>query len=86
MIYTTDWLYIDTDEFETAEDVKVTISELDLEMSSLCDDCPDCRKCGFEGLCAGVDGCLRMDDCEPLFEIIGALRKIQKELAAEAAA
>jgi hypothetical protein len=75
MTYETPWYLIDTDDFETAGDVKDMIRNIIDEAQALCQGCPKRGKCS-ETVDIPEDhpGCLCREEYRALAEVMNALR------------
>ena len=73
---------IDTENFETVQDVIDDIREVNKEVQCLCDDCPGCS----DRFPDDYPDCLRAEDVRALFRIINELEEYKAAIAAKNAA
>jgi hypothetical protein len=80
--FETPWYLIDTDDFETADDVKDMIGNVIEEKFSLCRRCPKSQICDDNGeeYPADVPQCIRRERCRALDEVIAALQAYAETL------
>lgn len=69
----TEHLYIDTDDFESVQDAKAAIKDINLEINALCGDCAKCNTCNNVLRQPGEAGCIKADEYSPLYALIEAL-------------
>jgi hypothetical protein len=79
----TPWYLIDTDDFETVNDMTEMIHNIKDEANALCGHCSKCRKCA-NAVYFPEDhqDCLRREDYLALVEVIDAIRPYAATLTA----
>jgi hypothetical protein len=83
-IFETPWYQIDTDDLETADDVKEMIRNITDEGFALCRECPKSWKCNSNAIYPEDSSfCLRREDYRALLEVLDALRPYAAKLAAK---
>ena len=82
-VYTTEFLFIDTGDFENAADVTDCIDQVKGEIASLCDDCPNAGFCNNHLLTPGDGGWCKKDlEYAELDQIIQKLKPYHTALSA----
>ena len=85
-IYETNYTWIDTDDFETPEEVTSSIKDVYISVDELCEECPRAEWCDTY-LRKPEDGdCLHEYEAEPLLDIIKALVEFKNKMTAKEAA
>ena len=86
--YRTEWLEVDTDEFENEKNVTDCIDDVKVEIAALCRDCPKARKCmdNLDTPSEDEDYCLKAEEYIVFAEIIEALRPYRAAFKAAAVA